>query len=146
MHFGAYRRHCGESHSVRTRRDPPEREWLTTRLSMSRSNLLFIANVCKPLGATLAIAALYIAACVAPAIEFAPEAPSRDVGDLRFLPDYEGGPHSGIEALAFGWMPPWTAPWLANIALFIGWILLIRQKNRAAIYCGVAGVLFGLST
>ncbi len=72
---------------------------------------------------------LYAAACINPAIEFAKESPSRDFGDIRIFPDWEAGSHIGLTALAFGWAPPWTVPWSANLFLLAGWILLMCKKN-----------------
>ena len=96
--------------------------------------------------ALLAVAALYITSCATPAIEFAAERPATDFGDLRFLPDYEAGPQLGITALACGWAPPWTLPWLANVALLTGAIFLILRKNRWALGSGIVAALLALST
>ena len=96
--------------------------------------------------AFLVISAIYIAACACPAIEFSPEAPPKDFGDLRFLPDCEAGPQFGITALALGWTSPWTIPWCANLVLFGGLILLVCKRYYGALGFGIATALLGAST
>src|SRR3954451_11105784 len=52
----------------------------------------------------------------------------------------------GWETLLFGWVPPLTIPWSANLLLLLGWILLLRRRSRGALVLGVAAALAGLTT
>jgi hypothetical protein len=79
---------------------------------------------------SLVIWALYFVACVLP------------VADSRS----EYGLVTGFGALVWGWIPPRTIPWSANILLLVGWVLLLWGKDIAALVLGIAAVGLGLST
>jgi hypothetical protein len=79
---------------------------------------------------SLVIWVLYFVACVLP------------VADSRT----EYGPVPGFVALVWGWIPPLTIPWSANILLLVGWVLLLWGKDIAALVLGIAAVGLGLST
>ena len=59
--------------------------------------------------------------------------------------NYHIGVVLGFLALAFGWIPPSTVPWSANILMLIGWVLFWRRSYTAALWIGVAAALAGLT-
>ena len=59
--------------------------------------------------------------------------------------DYRIGVMLGFLALAFGWIPPSTVPWSANILVLIGWVFFWRRKLTVALWFGVAAALAGLT-
>jgi hypothetical protein len=96
---------------------------------------------------SLLVGSLFIVACASPAVEIeCPPHVGRDFGDINPFPDLASGTHYGIVALLFGWGSPWALPWLANVLLVIGWILLLLKKNAAALGFGIAMALFGFTT
>ena len=48
----------------------------------------------------------------------------------------------GWETLLFGWMPPLSIPWSANLLLLMGWIALLCGRYRSALWLGVAAALW----
>src|SRR4051794_15442008 len=84
------------------------------------------------------ILALYAAACATPTVYF-------DEGGHACTAIHLGTP-PGIMALMFGWVPPYTVPWSANIALLGGVAKLVQGRSRWALRYGVAASLLGLTT
>jgi hypothetical protein len=97
---------------------------------------------------SLIVVALYLAACVNPAVEWVdiPRTGSRDFGDIQLFHEWQTGSRIGLWTLVVGWCPPWTVPWSANFLLLIGWVLLLLSKNRLAWRFGAAAALLGLTT
>jgi hypothetical protein len=89
-------------------------------------------------GLSLVVGALYAVALFAPAIK-------ADEGG-RACTAIRLGTLPGWETLVFGWVPPLTIPWSANLLLLLGWILLLRARYRPAMRLGVAAMLAGLTT
>ena len=52
--------------------------------------------------------------------------------------DYRIGVMLGFLALAFGWIPPSTVPWSANILVLIGWVFFCAERRSP---CGLASRL-----
>jgi hypothetical protein len=52
----------------------------------------------------------------------------------------------GVTALAWGWVPPYTIAWSANLWLLLGWVFLLCEYRRAACSLGGLAVLAGLSS
>src|SRR5260370_25722177 len=48
--------------------------------------------------------------------------------------NYHIGVVPGFLALAFGWIPPSTIPWSANILMLIGWVLFWPRRYAAALW------------
>ena len=91
------------------------------------------------LAVSLVVWALYLAACVAPAVDIS----------------YEGTNHMalfrpqdvpGFIALLVGWEKPRTLPWSANLFFVAGWICLCRKNAVAALILGIAAALLGLTS
>jgi hypothetical protein len=59
--------------------------------------------------------------------------------------DYRIGVMLGFLALAFGWIPPSTIPWSANILVLVGWLFFWRRELTAAMWFGVAAAIAGLT-
>ncbi|MDG3006130.1 hypothetical protein [Paludisphaera mucosa] len=81
---------------------------------------------------TLIFLALYIGACVFPAI---------------CTYDGENGPPNyfyGWTCLAFGWMPPWSFAWLANPIMLAGWLAYVFHRYRTARVLGLAAFIAAL--
>jgi hypothetical protein len=114
---------------------------------MTRKRRLNVASFVARVYVSLVVATLYFAACVSPAVEWV-DVPrvSRDFGDIQLFHNWETGSRIGLWALVFGWSPPWTIPWSANLLLVIGWVLLLLNKNTLAWSFGTAAALLGLST
>ena len=81
---------------------------------------------------------LFVAACASPFID----------QSLLILPAaFDTGPHreQGWKCLAWGWVPPFTPPWTANILLLAGMGLLIGGMPLKSFKWAVAGFLLGLT-
>ena len=82
---------------------------------------------------------LFVAACLAPAL-------------ARPVPSFPQpfGPHSdvwqGWTALVYGWIPPLTVLWSANVLLVAGWGFLISGRARRAWKYGSLAFVIGLTT
>src|SRR5690349_11301172 len=87
---------------------------------------------------SLGVWALYAASLFAPAIKADEGGHACTAIRLGTLP--------GWETLLFGWVPPLTIPWSANLLLLLGWIMLLRKRYRGALRLGIAAVLAGLTT
>jgi hypothetical protein len=81
----------------------------------------------------------YLAACRSPAVTYI----------MRY--DDRGAPVTdtvrGIQALLFGWLPPFTLAWSANLLLAVGWVLTLFRRTRAvAAVLGVLAAAAGATT
>lgn len=89
----------------------------------------------------VAVAALYVAACLLPVLN----APDGRAGSGHNLGKHPYGISDGWLALLFGWCPPYTIPWAANLFLpFAMERLWSRRFDGAAVLGGVA-LLLGLT-
>lgn len=75
---------------------------------------------------------VYVAALVSPAANIAdPSNPENVV--------------PGFIAFQYGWIKLGFIPELANVALLVGWICLIRKDPQISAGCGILGVCLGLT-
>lgn len=87
---------------------------------------------------SLVVWALFLAACMAPAVKVDEGGHACTAIRLGTLP--------GFVTLLLGCVPPLTVPWSANLLLVVGWVLLLCNKTKAALDLGVAAALLGLTT
>jgi hypothetical protein len=89
-------------------------------------------------GVMFLAALLYVAACVAPAIDFGPQSGDPSGASLH-------GVAKGFTALIGGWVSllGLHLAWLANPLLFFGWILLGVSKSPYAVTAGLLALALG---
>jgi hypothetical protein len=88
----------------------------------------------------LAVAALYLAACAAPALEM----------NVFDRPGAPGGEVPGWVLLYLGaiaiFVPSWWLAWWANPVLILGWFLLLARRARGAAVAGAVALFLSLGT